>query len=325
MSSFSFIKQPESIEESYRPQVPKPILVTGIHRSGSTWVGNVLAQSSSVHYVHEPFNGMCQPGMCAVDFPNVYLHITEANSQDFYPAIRDLFQLRYNLWAQTYSVRGPIDLARLIRDYYVFSSNRRAGRVPLIKDPMAILSAQWLAQKFDANILLLVRHPAAFVSSCLQLGWGFHFNNFLRQPVLMDTYFHPYKAEIVDYARQEHRLIDQLSLLWKLIYSVVAQYQQKHPEWLIVKYEEICQDPLSSFGHITHYLNLDFTSQVQSFLKDSINYIQPKDIFQDIHSIKRDTQKQLDVWKSRLSKTEVHQIRVQVEEISSIFYADSDW
>lgn len=116
--------------------------MSGIHRSGSTWVGKVLAQSSSVHYIHEPFNGMCQPGRCAVKFPNVYLHITEDNSQAFHPAIRDLLQLRYNLLAQMRSTRLPIDLARLVRDYYVFSSSRQAGLVPLIKDPMAVLSAE---------------------------------------------------------------------------------------------------------------------------------------------------------------------------------------
>ena len=32
----------------------KPILVTGSHRSGSTWVGKMLATSPSVNYIHEP-------------------------------------------------------------------------------------------------------------------------------------------------------------------------------------------------------------------------------------------------------------------------------
>lgn len=141
----------------------------------------------------------------------------------------------------------------------------------------------------------------------------------------METYFHPYKDEIADYARNERSLIDQLSLLWKLIYSVVAQYQQKHPDWLMLKYEEICRDPLSNFRHIFYQFNLDFTPQVQSFLQESTNHSQPKDIFQDIHSIKRNTQKQLAVWKSRLSQAEIYRIRVQVEEISSIFYTESDW
>ena len=34
----------------------KPILVTGSHRSGSTWVGKILNLSNETYYINEPFN-----------------------------------------------------------------------------------------------------------------------------------------------------------------------------------------------------------------------------------------------------------------------------
>ncbi|MCF8233846.1 MAG: hypothetical protein K9G67_15655 [Bacteroidales bacterium] len=34
----------------------KEILVTGAHRSGTTWVGHVMREAPEVHYIHEPFN-----------------------------------------------------------------------------------------------------------------------------------------------------------------------------------------------------------------------------------------------------------------------------
>ena len=34
----------------------RPILVTGSHRSGSTWVGKMIASHPRVAYVEEPFN-----------------------------------------------------------------------------------------------------------------------------------------------------------------------------------------------------------------------------------------------------------------------------
>ncbi len=34
----------------------KLILVTGSHRSGSTWTGHVLSRADDVRYVNEPFN-----------------------------------------------------------------------------------------------------------------------------------------------------------------------------------------------------------------------------------------------------------------------------
>ena len=34
----------------------RPILVTGSHRSGSTWLGQMIGASDAVGYIHEPFN-----------------------------------------------------------------------------------------------------------------------------------------------------------------------------------------------------------------------------------------------------------------------------
>jgi len=34
----------------------KPILVTGSHRSGTTWAGKMISACPNVGYIHEPFN-----------------------------------------------------------------------------------------------------------------------------------------------------------------------------------------------------------------------------------------------------------------------------
>lgn len=34
----------------------KNILVTGSHRSGTTWIGQMLSQDKNTMYVYEPFN-----------------------------------------------------------------------------------------------------------------------------------------------------------------------------------------------------------------------------------------------------------------------------
>jgi len=37
-------------------QVDKNILITGIHRSGSTFVGKIVSQANDIYYIQEPFN-----------------------------------------------------------------------------------------------------------------------------------------------------------------------------------------------------------------------------------------------------------------------------
>ena len=46
----------------------KPLLLTGSHRSGSTWVGIIMAASPSVGYIHEPLNLNHHPGICGAEF-----------------------------------------------------------------------------------------------------------------------------------------------------------------------------------------------------------------------------------------------------------------
>ncbi|NEO64857.1 MAG: hypothetical protein F6J98_32440 [Moorea sp. SIO4G2] len=190
---------------------------------------------------------------------------------------------------------------------------------------MAVLSAEWLAHRFQMNVLVLVRHPAAFVSSCKQLGWGFHFENLLHQPLLIDKYFKQFEAEIIDHVNYEHELIDKLTLLWKLIYTAVIDYQDNNPEWLILRYEDICSQPLSQFNHIFKTFNIEFSTTAQKFIQESTNYSQFKGIFQEIHSIKRNAKAQIDIWKERLSQQEIDSIRSKVEDVSQHFYTDEDW
>jgi hypothetical protein len=40
-----------------------PILVTGAHRTGTTWVGKMLAASPQVAYISEPLNVWHRPGV----------------------------------------------------------------------------------------------------------------------------------------------------------------------------------------------------------------------------------------------------------------------
>ena len=48
--------QLKQLDRARRLSIEAPILVTGAHRSGTTWVGRMLCASGEAHYVSEPFN-----------------------------------------------------------------------------------------------------------------------------------------------------------------------------------------------------------------------------------------------------------------------------
>jgi hypothetical protein len=64
----------------------KPILVTGSHRSGSTWVGRMLAEAPAVFYIHEPFSVSHPPGagICKARFTYWFTYITRKNEAAYY-------------------------------------------------------------------------------------------------------------------------------------------------------------------------------------------------------------------------------------------------
>lgn len=303
----------------------KPILVTGSHRSGSTWVGKTIAKSPSVSYIHEPFNGMCRPGIFSAKFPYTYMYLNENNQTDFYEALKNTISFKYNIKSELKTIKTPRDSARLLRDYLIFQKNKVFQIAPIIKDPMAVFSAEYLAKKFDMNVVILIRHPAAFVSSCKQLNWGFYFENLLEQNILIKDYLYPFKTEIIDYVNNEHDLIDKLSLLWKLIYHVVYQYQQKHKQYLFLRYEDICQQPIKIYSDLFKKLGIEYNEKTQQFINSFTNSFEYKGVFQEIHSIQRKSSKQIDVWKQRLTDSEIKRIRSNVEDVSNKFYSDSEW
>src|SRR5438105_11589923 len=97
---------------------PRPILVTGSHRSGTTWVGRVLAASpSGMGYIWEPFNPRHRPGTFPVRFPHYFHYVTAENAAGCERALADTLAFRYRPAAELHSLRGPRDAARMARDW----------------------------------------------------------------------------------------------------------------------------------------------------------------------------------------------------------------
>ena len=223
-----------------RTEAGSPILVTGSHRSGTTWVGEMLAASGEVGYISEPFNPTRPAGICGVELPAWFFHIPPgAASPDVERALEETLAFRFSLGdvrKRARSVRDYRDSvywARLYRRY------RRSTLRPLLKDPIAVFSAEWLADTFGASVVTLIRHPAAFVRSIEKVGWQYDFENFTRQPGLMDGHLRGFEPEIEAAAARRPDLVGQACLLWRVIYHMVRQYRRVHPEWYFVRQEDL--------------------------------------------------------------------------------------
>lgn len=318
----------------------KPILVTGSHRSGSTWIGKTIALDPTIGYIHEPFNPDYYPhqlGRYTAKFQHWFNYICAENEvitcaqaleatlsfkYSLIPAIQELFLDNPH--------RELIEPVRILRDYFICAKHRLFKARPLVKDPIALFSAEWLANKFDMDVVISIRHPAAFVGSLKVAAWDYPFGHFLEQKLLMENFLFPYQAEIQNIVDSKQNVdeIEKAALLWKIMHYRIFKYQESHPDWLFIRHEDLSQNPLAEFKTIFNYLNLNYSESLQ---KTILQYTSTKSNSQDLKTFSKkatramDSQANIKSWKKRLSQEEIIKIRELVEDISAKFYVDTDW
>ena len=148
----------------------RPILVTGAHRSGTTWVGQMLAVAPAVVYIEEPFHIVHDSGTCGAQFAKWFTYICTENEAEFATHLRKTTTLRYNLRRKIQSSHEMAELRDGIREAARFWWYRMGGARPLLKDPIAIFSAEWLATTFGTDNIVLIRHPVGFAGSLKSRG-----------------------------------------------------------------------------------------------------------------------------------------------------------
>ena len=305
-----------------------PILVTGHHRSGSTWVGEVLSSGQTVTYIDEPFAPFYHPGICRARARYWYQYVCAENEEigNWRTAIANTLQLRYDLLAETLAVRTARDVARLIRDWRRFERGRKRTARVLVKDPLALFSAPWMAQRFDARVVVLLRHPGAFAHSLRRLGWEFDFRNWLEQPLLMRDLLHPWRAEIEAFHSNPGDSLDRAILVWRVIAGVACRWQQEQTDWVFVTHEELARSPVQQFAKLHTTLGLPFGKKEESFVLDHSNADNPVYAPRNqIHATRRASHAVIDSWRRAFSNEEMARLRDGIGDSVNPFYSECSW
>lgn len=301
-----------------------PLLVTGSHRSGTTFTGRLIAAPSSRGYIHEPFNPVS--GVRAVEhwFPYVW---NGHPDEDFYADLyRDLIDGRASFERQSvWEANSPKQFVGRL----VFGSRKRlqywlgqwnpAVRAAIIKDPIACLSSEWLHRRFDVPVIVLIRHPAAVVASITRLNWRFDVEKWIReQPGLSDLLRPVIDAQPPPYASA----IEEASVLWSCLYFVLHTFLERNPDMMSIKHETICRTPVASFRRMHQYAGYAFEASDAERVRA---YTQGSDAPSDHRTVRRDSERVLKKWKHELSGADVATIRRITTRVASAFYDDDAW
>jgi hypothetical protein len=303
-----------------------PILVTGAHRTGTTWVGKMLAANPQAAYISEPLNVLHRPGVLRAPVQYWYTYISPENEADYLPAFQETLRFRYHPLAEIISLRSFKDVGRMGRDSSIFLKGWLLRQRPLIKDPFAVFSAPWFASRLGCRVVLTVRHPAAFASSLKRLDWPFDFTHLLSQPLLMRAELEPYREAMQRLVASPPDVIEQASLLWRLVYQALRCYCDRSPQFQVVRHEDLSLDPVTGFQRLYTSLGLEFTPRVRQSILASSGSENPGELSRrKVHSVHLDSRANLTNWKRRLTREEIDRVRYHTEETASFFYPEISW
>jgi len=304
--------------------IPFSILVTGAHRSGTTWVGKMLAADANTAYISEPLNVLHRPGVFRAKVTRWYQYICDENEKEFLPAYEELLDFDYHLWDEIRSIKSRKDFLRMGRDFLVFYNGSLRGQRALIKDPFAVFSTRWFAKRLNCKVVITVRHPAGFASSLKRFKWNFDFRDLLDQPLLLRDHIGVYQDEMKSLKVDD--VIGQAALLWKIIYRSVHSTLSLNPDFIAVRHEDLSRDPVNGFRDLYAKLGLDYTHKVEKTILNSSNSENPAELSRkNIHSVKLDSRANVESWKKKLTVEEIERIREMTEDVSSLFYSDEEW
>jgi sulfotransferase family protein len=304
----------------------QPILVTGSHRSGTGWVGQMLSATPHppVAYLWEPFSILARPGIRSAPFRYWFPYVCTENEAAFRGAIQDMLDFHYKPFRETASIRSPKDAGRMLRDWAVTERHRRRGARPLLKDPIAVFSSEWLVDTWDMQAIVLIRHPAGFVDSVVRRKLRHPFGDFLAQPLLMRDLLSPFEDRVRWAAAEERPLLDQGILLWNLIHHSILRFREHRADWIFVRLEDVAREPVRVFGEMYDRLGLTWDARVGERIQRTSSEGNPR-VAERMASVTRDSKASTVAWKAHLSAEQVSRIREGVRVVSDAFYDDDDW
>lgn len=310
----------------------RPILVTGSPRSGTTWCGKVLSSQPSVFYVDEPFHQKHPPGVCRAEFDRWFQHVSTHNEGKYHEALQKTVELRYAVWRQIRTAAqrmqrksrpGLSGIAEALMEWGRWRSACFSGKRPLLKDPIALFSAEWLADRFDAQVVVMVRHPAGFVHSIQRAGWRHPIGHLTSQPALINGVLSPIADELRKADDQSVGIVEEAILLWKAMYYAVHVYRQRHPEWIIVRNEDLAEHPMEEYQRVCSHLNLPFDVVMRSSVQAFSN---PSNESGDVplHATQRDSRSEAWKWKNKIGPDVLERILEGTSPVWQEFYSTEE-
>jgi len=248
------------------------VLVAGLPRSGTTWVGEVLGRCAGTRYLHEPDNHLLRPEAwwakrALGPYPELRpgTDVDSAGAGDY----ERLWALAFAGGARPsplYAGLKVLQRAGAARVSGRLASRQRPRPTPgplVVKSVHCARSLEWCATRFDPAVVIVERHPFGVIASWRKLGW----DDFLdRDPSALR---HSTTVLGVDPPPAGASWLERAAWHYGLLSSHLALVRLRHPEWVVVRHEVLCGGPEPAFRRLAARLGLRFGAEAARFLAAS--------------------------------------------------------
>ena len=287
---------------SHLKMINKPIFITGHGRSGTSWIGNTFEQAPGILYYGEPCNPKVVKGG---DFSHWFRYVRPDGSDQFFENCLDS--------AFNGLVTDGSNWLKL--PYRRFLPSSRA----VIKEVASLLLLEWVYKRYQPEVLFVLRHPCAVALSERNKNTPVErpIKEMLKQNDLVEDHLQPYLS-VMEKAKTPFEIY---GAIWGARNRVFVDLIQKYPEWKILFYEDLCENPIECFQELFDHFNLTWTGKVQKYINRTTIEKRPGNF-----STYRITKDQTNKWKREMTTSEIEQVRTFVEPFNLPFYnKESDW
>jgi hypothetical protein len=227
--------------EENRKTLEKPVLLSGMGRSGTTWLSAILNHDERFNVLFEPFLPQKVPEATSLKYLQ---YINPRSSRN------DLL-----------SIVSPL-LQGHVKNPWINKETTFAPDKPcLVKEIRSNLMLAWLQRNIpELSIVLLVRHPVAIAKSWERLDWrneAFstrpNLDAFMTQPELLDDF--PEIKEVYQDVRARD-LFSQVVFQW-CIYHAVPLRQLRKGEAHVLFYENLLLNPRDELEVLFKFLGME--------------------------------------------------------------------
>ncbi|UCE40111.1 MAG: sulfotransferase [Candidatus Aminicenantes bacterium] len=303
----------------------KLVVICGLARSGTTYVGRALSKARGIHLIHEPLNR--DFGVKGV--PRWYPYASGDDREkdaDTKKLIRDIIGLRAE-WTHSSPPEYPM-LTRLSKRVYggrsglVWSALRLKKNLgfPLhtlcLKDPFATFALGHMMEAHNIKAICLTKHPCALYLSQTRRGQGELIEDLFAQQGLRDRY----AVDISDStweSAMRHRA-KGVALLWKIMARTITYLAENHIDLSIVRHEDLCVDPIKMIRGICDHFGIAFGFSIEKYLVRTSQGDQVYAKSGKLHSFKRNSLALKDAWRGIIDPGEETKIR---EVVGDDFYS----